>query len=32
MGAKEINACYFSNRTDGLRVGDDLGQLMGAWV
>lgn len=32
LGAAEINARYFSNRNDGLRVGGDLGKLMGAWV
>jgi len=32
LGAEEINSRYFSNRTDGLRVGGDLGRLMGAWV
>ena len=32
LGAKEINARYFNNRADGLRVGGDLGRLMGAWV
>jgi methyltransferase (TIGR00027 family) len=30
LGADEINARYFSNRTDGLRVGGSLGRLMAA--
>ena len=32
LGVREINERYFNNRGDGLRVGGDLGKLMGAWV
>jgi methyltransferase (TIGR00027 family) len=32
LGAGKINSRYFSNRTDGLRVGGDLGRLICAWV
>lgn len=32
LGTDEINARYFSDRTDGLRVRGGLGQFMGAWV
>ncbi len=32
LGSEEINARYFSNRSDGLRVGGGLAHLMSAWV
>jgi hypothetical protein len=32
LGAEEINAGYFTDRADGLRVRGGLGQLMGAWI
>jgi methyltransferase (TIGR00027 family) len=32
LGTEEINARYFKDRADGLRVRGGLGQLMGAWV
>jgi len=32
LDTEEINARYFKDRADGLRVGGGLGQLMGAWV
>jgi len=32
LDTQEINARYFKDRADGLRVGGGLGQLMSAWV
>lgn len=32
LGAEEINARYFTDRTDGLRVRGGAGRLMAAWV
>jgi methyltransferase (TIGR00027 family) len=32
LDTEEINARYFKDRADGLRVRGGLGQLMGAWV
>jgi methyltransferase (TIGR00027 family) len=32
LGSREINARYFSNRSDGLRVAGDVGRVMCAWV
>ena len=32
LDTEEINARYFKDREDGLRVRGSLGQLMGAWV
>ena len=32
LGGKEINARYFSGRSDGLRVGGGVGRLMKAGV
>jgi methyltransferase (TIGR00027 family) len=32
MQGEQINARYFSGRTDGLKVRGGLGHLMGAWV
>lgn len=32
LDTEEINARYFKDRADGLRVGGGLGQLMGAWI
>lgn len=32
LGAEEINARYFTDRADGLRVRGGPGQLMGAWI
>jgi methyltransferase (TIGR00027 family) len=32
LDTEEINARYFKDRSDGLRVRGGLGQLMGAWV
>jgi O-methyltransferase involved in polyketide biosynthesis len=32
LNTEEINARYFKDRADGLRVRGGLGQLMGAWV
>jgi O-methyltransferase involved in polyketide biosynthesis len=32
LRAEEINARYFTDRADGLRVRGGLGQLMGAWI
>jgi methyltransferase (TIGR00027 family) len=32
LGTEEINARYFKDRADGLRIRGGLGQLMGAWV
>jgi methyltransferase (TIGR00027 family) len=32
LGAKEINALYFTGRADGLRIRGGAGRLMGAWV
>ena len=32
LDTEEINARYFKDRADGLRVGGGLGQLMSAWV
>jgi methyltransferase (TIGR00027 family) len=32
LQGEQINARYFSNRTDGLKVRGGLGHLMGAWV
>ena len=32
LDSREINARYFSNRTDGLRVAGGLAHLMSAWV
>jgi len=32
LGAEEINARYFTDRADGLRIRGDCGCLLGAWV
>jgi methyltransferase (TIGR00027 family) len=32
LGGEEINARYFTDRTDGLRIRGGAGRLMGAWV
>jgi methyltransferase (TIGR00027 family) len=32
LGSKEINALYFSNRGDGLRVSGGVGRITGAWT
>jgi O-methyltransferase involved in polyketide biosynthesis len=32
LDREQLNARYFHNRTDGLRVRGGLGHLMGAWV
>jgi methyltransferase (TIGR00027 family) len=32
LGSEEINALYFSNRTDGLRVSGGVGRITGAWT
>jgi len=32
LGREHLNARYFKDRTDGLRVRGGLGHLMGAWV
>jgi methyltransferase (TIGR00027 family) len=32
LGSKEINALYFSNRSDGLRVAGSIGRITGAWT
>jgi methyltransferase (TIGR00027 family) len=32
LGAEEINARYFKNRADGLRIGGSLGHLMSAQI
>jgi methyltransferase (TIGR00027 family) len=32
LGAAEINARYFADRADGLRIRGGAGRLMGAWV
>jgi methyltransferase (TIGR00027 family) len=32
LAANEINAKYFSNRQDGLRVGGDAGRIVSAWT
>jgi methyltransferase (TIGR00027 family) len=32
LDGQQINARYFQDRSDGLRVGGGLGQLMSAWV
>jgi O-methyltransferase involved in polyketide biosynthesis len=32
LDTEEINARYFKDRADGLRIRGGLGQLMGAWV
>jgi hypothetical protein len=32
LQGEQINARYFSGRTDGLKVRGGLGHLMGAWV
>jgi methyltransferase (TIGR00027 family) len=32
LGSNEINALYFSNRSDGLRVSGGVGRIAGAWT
>jgi len=32
FGSKEINALYFSSRSDGLRVSGGVGRITGAWT
>lgn len=32
LGATELNARYFANRTDGLRIAGGVGRVVGAWV
>jgi O-methyltransferase involved in polyketide biosynthesis len=32
LDAKKINALYFSNRSDGLRVSGGVGRITGAWT
>jgi hypothetical protein len=32
LNRDEINARYFANRSDKLRIRGGLGQLLGAWV
>jgi hypothetical protein len=32
LDREQLNARYFKDRTDGLRVRGGLGHLMGAWL
>jgi methyltransferase (TIGR00027 family) len=32
LGSSEINACYFSNRTDNLKAMGSAGRLLSAWL